>query len=291
MAGVEPGVRLVRAPNPSPMTHTGTNTWIVGTGEVAVIDPGPDMPAHLAAIEAALSPGERIGVVAVTHAHRDHCSLAGELARRWGAPVAAAGGLVARRRPALTALARSGDLGGGEGSDPEFAPDLVLEEGAALDGPDWRLTAVATPGHTADHLAFALGDAVFCGDLVMGWASTVIAPPDGDLAAFRHSCARLAERRPRVLLPGHGDPVADPAARIAWLLAHRTAREAQIVAALAAGPETPAALTARIYTDTAPALLPAAERNVLAHLLDLTERGLATAHGRSARDATYALLP
>lgn len=287
---LEPGLRLVRAPNPSPMTHTGTNTWIVGQGEVAVIDPGPDLPAHLAAIEAALGAGERVGHVLVTHAHRDHSPLARPLAARWGAPVLAAGGMAARRRPVMARLAAEAGIGGGEGGDAGFAPDVVLEDGAEVAGEGWRLEAIATPGHTADHLAFAWGEAVFTGDHVMGWASSLVSPPDGDVASFMASCRRLAARPARVYYPGHGEPVDDPAGRIAWLVAHRESREAAIVEALAeGGPATPEALAARIYTDTPPALLQAAERNVLAHLIALVEAGRATASPAVSSRARYTL--
>jgi len=285
----EPGLRLVRAPNPSPMTHTGTNTWIVGEGAVAVIDPGPDLPAHLAAIEAALAPGERVAHILVTHAHRDHSALARLLARRWGAPVRAAGDMAARRRPVMARLAAEGAIGGGEGVDGDFAPDAPLEEGEAVEGPGWRLEAVATPGHTADHLAFAWGDAVFTGDHAMGWASSLVSPPDGDLVAFMESCRRLAARGARVLYPGHGASVEDPAGRLAWLIAHRQSRESQILAALEHAPATPATLAARIYRDTPPSLMPAATRNVLAHLVALAETGRVTAAPALSAEAVYAL--
>ena len=284
------GLRLVRAPNPSPMTHTGTNTWLVGDGEVAVIDPGPEDDAHLDAILAALGPGERVGHILVTHAHRDHSPLARRLAARTGAPVCAAGDMAGRRRPVMARLAEAGRVEGGEGVDAGFAPDIVLEEGAVVSGPGWRLTALATPGHTADHLAFAWGDALFSGDHVMGWASSLVSPPDGDLAAFMASCRRLAATPPRVCYPGHGDPVTDPAGRLDWLIAHREAREAQILAALAAGPgRTPRALAEAIYTETPPALLPAATRNVLAHLIALWEAGRVSAEPTLASDARFAL--
>jgi glyoxylase-like metal-dependent hydrolase (beta-lactamase superfamily II) len=286
----EPGLRLLRAPNPSPMTHTGTNTWILGTGAVAVIDPGPDDPGHVDAILGALGPGERVSHILVTHAHRDHAPAARLLAAETGAPVLAAGSLAARRRPVMARLAAEGLAGGGEGVDTGFEPDIVLEEGARIDGEGWALAVLATPGHTADHLTFAWGDAAFTGDHVMGWASSLISPPDGDVTSFRASCRRLAARAWRVFYPGHGAPVADPAARLAWLLAHRDEREAQILAALArGGPATPSALARAIYTETPPDLLPAAERNVLAHLIALAEAGRVTAAPALAARARFAL--
>ena len=285
---LEPGLRRVLAPNPSPMTERGTNTYLVGEGRVAVIDPGPADPGHLAAILAALAPGERVEQILVTHAHKDHSPLARPLAERTGAPVLAFGRHDAGRSPVMARLAAAG-LEGGEGIDADFAPDEVLADGAAVEGDGWRIEAVWTPGHLSNHLCFAWEGALFTGDHVMGWASSLVSPPDGDLTAFMASCARLADRSDRVYFPGHGAPVADPAARIAWLIGHRRAREAQILDELAAGPAAPAALTRAIYRDTPAPLLPAAERNVLAHLIDLTERGLAAPAGALTAASVFGL--
>ncbi len=279
-----PGLRRVLAPNPGPLTGPGTNSYILGTGTVAVIDPGPDDPAHLAALEAALGSGERIGHVVVTHAHRDHSPLARVLGARWGAPVAAFGDAAAGRNPAWAGL---GDLGGGEGVDTGFAPDLRLADGAVLEGGDWRLQAIWTPGHMGNHLCLRWGAAVFSGDHVMGWATSVVSPPDGDMAAYMASLERLAGLRARVFYPGHGAPVEDPAARLAELIAHRRGREAQILAALGPEPQPIRALTERVYAGLAPGLIPAAERNVLAHLLDLSGRRLVRATSAPGTDALF----
>lgn len=269
------GLRRVLAPNPSPMTLHGTNTYLLGRSSVAVIDPGPDSPAHLQAIEAALPPGARISHVLVTHAHRDHSPLARPLAARWGAPVLAFGDARAGRNPRMAGpeVAR---LGGGEGVDSSFRPDLALPDTAVIEGPDWRLRVLWTPGHMGNHICLGWDDVVFSGDHVMGWASTLVSPPDGDMGDYMASLDKLAAARPRLLLPGHGDPVSRPAERIATLAAHRRTREAAIRALLAAAPATVAGLTERIYTDTPKALIPAARRNVLAHLIDLQDRGLVT---------------
>jgi hydroxyacylglutathione hydrolase len=237
-----------------------------------VIDPGPDDPRHRAALLAALE-GERVAAVLVTHAHRDHSAGARAFAEAARAELLAHGDPVGVRSPGM---ARWQGLGGGEGADPGFRPDRRIGEGATVRGPGWTLTAVATPGHTADHLSFAWGEAnaLFSGDHVMGWATTLISPPDGDLGAFRRSLARLQARPETVYYPGHGAPVRDPQAVVAYVLAHRAAREAEILAALAEGPASIEALVARIYAGVDPALHGAAGRNVLAHLIDLAERGL-----------------
>jgi len=262
-----PGLRVVTAPNAGPMTFTGTRSYILGEGEVAVIDPGPDDPRHLGAMLAALA-GARVAAVLVTHGHLDHSEGARVFAERVGAPVLAHGGTGAARMAA-------GGLGGGEGIDARFRPDLRIGEGEVVAGPGWTLTAVATPGHTADHLSFAWaeGNALFSGDHVMGWATTLISPPDGSLGAFRASLTRLQGRPEAVYYPGHGAPVRDPQAIVAHVLAHRAGREAAIREALARGPATVAELVAAIYREVDPRLRPAAARNVLAHLVDLAERG------------------
>lgn len=279
-----PGLVRLRAPNPSPMTHTGTNTYLLGEGDVAVIDPGPAMPDHLDAILAALG-GRPVRAILVTHAHLDHAPLARPLAEATGAPVMAFGDARAGRSARMAALS---GIGGGEGVDTGFRPDEVLADGGTVAGADWTLSALHTPGHFGNHLSLAWGDAVFSGDLVMGWASTLVSPPDGDVADFRASCARLRACGPAVLHPGHGAPVTDPAARIDWLVGHRRAREDQIRAALTERPGTAVDLTARLYTDTPRALWPAASRNVLAHLVDLSDRGLARPLGPLTEHAVFA---
>ncbi|EPX76181.1 MBL fold metallo-hydrolase [Salipiger mucosus] len=282
-----PGLRRIVAPNPSPMTLRGTNTYLLGTRGVAVIDPGPDDSSHLDAIRAALHPGARVTHIVVTHAHRDHSALAPALAAVTGAPVLAFGDARAGRSPVMEALARGGAIGGGEGVDAGFAPDERMEDGAVLEGADWQLEAIHTPGHFGNHLALAWGDTLFTGDLVMGWSTSLVSPPDGDLTAFMASLDRLRARPWRVMHPGHGAPVADPAARLDALLAHRRSREAEIRAALDEGPATASALASRIYADIPAALHPAAARNVLAHLIDLTARGLARPVGELAENAVF----
>lgn len=283
-------IRRVIAPNPSPMTHWGTNSYIVGRGGgVAVIDPGPNEPRHLAALLGALAPGERISHILVTHAHLDHSPLAWPLAQATGAPVLAHGHAREGQSALMAGLLACGIGGGGEGVDHDFLPDICLQHGEEIAGDGWRLTALHTPGHMANHMCFDLQGHVFTGDHVMGWASSLVSPPDGDLGQFMASCALLAARDDSAYYPGHGAPVADPGARIKWLMAHRKGREAAILAAMQAGHRRLPDLTRQVYTDTPPALMEMAERNVFAHLLDLTERALIVADGPLDLAASFRL--
>jgi hydroxyacylglutathione hydrolase len=285
-ARLAPGLRRVLAPNPSALTGPGTNSYILGEGRVALIDPGPDDPAHRAALLAALAPGETVEAVIVTHAHHDHSALALPLARHLRAPVLAFGDALAGRNPAFCGLQ---DLGGGEGLDTRFRPDAILADDARLDGPDWTLHAVHTPGHLGGHICLRWDDTLFSGDMAMGWATSIVSPPDGDMAAYMASLARLSALAPRVLWPGHGAAVTDGRGRLAELTAHRLERESQIRTALTEGATTASALAMRLYRDVPASLLPAAERNVLAHLLDLHARSLVTATPSPAQSALWQL--
>lgn len=268
------GVRRVLAPNPSAMTWRGTNTYLVGTREVAVIDPGPDDPSHLAAILDALTPAQQVTRILVTHSHIDHSPLAEQLARETGAQVLGFGPSGTGRSTVMAQMAESGLEEAGEGIDPGFAPDAVLGDGDEVRGEGWTLRAHHTPGHLGNHLCFSLGDVVFSGDLVMGWASSLVSPPDGDLTDFMDSCRRLRSMGAQALHSGHGAPISRPNERLDWLIAHRKGREAAILQALRGGPSTAQAITAEVYTDIPAHMLPAAMRNVLAHLIDLYGKSL-----------------
>jgi len=285
---LDPPIRSLLAPNPSPLTGAGTNTWIVGATALAVIDPGPDDPAHLAAILGAVGPGQHISHILVTHAHRDHSALAPRLAAATGAPILAFGTATEGRSPLMASLAPNLPTQG-EGLDTSFAPDQRLGDGDTLSGPDWSLSALHTPGHLGGHLCLALGDTLFSGDHVMGWSTSIVSPPDGDMGAYMASLHRLTTQSWRRFLPGHGDPVNDPTARMQELITHRHLRETQILQALGDGAATIPALTARIYTDIPRHLLPAAERNVFAHLIDLATRNLVTSTPALHPDAEFAL--
>ena len=282
---IAPGLRRVVAPNPSPMTFRGTNTYLVGQGRVVVIDPGPDDAAHLTALMRALN-GEAVSHVVVTHSHLDHSPLARRLAAQTGARVWGFGASDAGRSAVMQALVAGGYDGGGEGVDADFAPDVRVADGDVIAAPAGPLRVLHTPGHMGNHICLAWNDAIFSGDLVMGWATSLVSPPDGDISDFVASCARLRAEKATVLYPGHGAPVTDPAARIDWLLAHRADRRAQVLAALDL-PRNVAELTAAIYTDVAPALWPIAARNVFAQLVELVGAGLVGASPALAADAVF----
>ena len=283
---LDPPIRHLRAPNPSPLTGSGTNTWLVGGSELAVIDPGPDDAGHLAAVLQAVGAGQKISHILVTHAHLDHSALAPRLAMLTGAPVLAFGTALDGRSPLMTGLAPRLPANG-EGLDLDFAPDLHLGDGETVAGPDWGLTALHTPGHLGSHLCLAQGGTLFSGDHVMGWSTTIVSPPDGDMAAYMASLDRLAGQEWVRFLPGHGEPVTRPAERLAELVVHRRTREAQILSALAEGLTDLSGLTERVYRETPRHLLPAAERNVLAHLIDLASRNLVSASPELHPDARF----
>lgn len=270
------GVRRVLAENPSPMTHWGTNSFILGEGRVAVVDPGPDDAAHHAALMRATA-GEEITHILVTHAHGDHSPLARRIASETGAPILGFGPPEAGRSATMDRLHAAGLTGGGEGVDRGFAPDRAVAEGDTIDGDGWSVTALHTPGHFAGHLAFEFNGVVLSGDHVMDWSSSLVSPPDGDLAAFMATSQRLRDHGAKVLLPGHGGAIADPADRLNWLIEHRQGREQSIREALTARPQSLEAITTVVYRDIPEKMLPAAARNVFAHLIDLVERNLAVA--------------
>jgi glyoxylase-like metal-dependent hydrolase (beta-lactamase superfamily II) len=280
-------IRCVLAPNPSMMTGAGTNTYILGTGRVAIIDPGPAMPQHHAAIMAALSPGESISHIFVTHTHLDHSGLAVGLGQATGASVYGFGGARAGRSATMQRLAETMKIGGDEGVDLAFRPDVVLPDGDRVTHANWELEVVHTPGHIGNHICLAAGDVLFSGDHVMGWSTSLISPPDGDMTDYMASLHKLALRPWAQFLPGHGAPVTAPARRLAELIAHRRARGAAILAALDAGPMDIAAMTAQIYPSLQAALIPAAHRNVFAHLIDLEARNLITAMPDTRPDAIF----
>ena len=277
---VSPLIRRLIAENPGPFTFTGTGTYIIGSGEVAVIDPGPADPVHLQALQRALE-GERVSAILVTHTHLDHSPLAAPLARATGAKIH---GLPA---PGLPEAAIRLD----EGHDRSFRPDALLADGEGISGPGWRLEALATPGHASNHLCYALGqeNALFSGDHVMGWSTTVVSPPDGDMTDYLASLERVAARGFSTLWPTHGPPVTDVAPFLAAYRDHRMQREAQILAQLARGRTGIPEMVREIYAEVDPRLHPAAAHSVLAHLIKLVREGRVVSDGPPGPSAIYEL--
>lgn len=280
---VSPLIRRVVARNPGPFTFMGTGTYIVGRGEVAVIDPGPDLPEHLEAILAALEPGERVTHILVTHHHSDHSPLARPLKARTGAAIYGC---------AVGAAAEESTIRTEAGADFDFAPDVSLcGGGQVLEGPGWTLEAVATPGHTSNHICFALKEenALFSGDHIMGWSTTVITPPDGDMTDYMESLERVKARDFDVLWPTHGPPIREVTPFIEAYAAHRRAREAQVLAAVGEGYERIVDMVPKLYAETDPRLHPAAARSVLGHMIDLVRRGKVATDGPPSINSRYRL--
>ncbi|MFM8541679.1 MAG: MBL fold metallo-hydrolase [Chakrabartia sp.] len=263
---VSPLVRRVLAYNPSPFSYTGTQTYIVGTGEVAVIDPGPlgDDPHHVEALISILS-GEKISAIMCTHTHRDHSPAAAPLAAATGAPIIGCAALV---------LEDDGPRADAS-FDATYAPDRILEDGEQISGQGWTLTAVATPGHTSNHLCFALAEekALFTGDHVMSWSTSVVSPPDGDMAAYMRSLALLMDRDDAIYYAAHGAPIETTHRLVRGMMGHRKQREGQILRLLESGVGHIPEMVGHMYKGVDKRLHPAAGRSVLAHLIDLRDRG------------------
>jgi hydroxyacylglutathione hydrolase len=277
------GVERVTVNNPGPFTFFGTNSYIVGSSSVAVIDPGPEDEAHFQALMAAFG-GRAVTHIVVSHTHRDHSPLARRLQAATGAVTVGQG----PHRPARPL--REGEINPfAESSDLSFVPDIALSDGQTLSGDGWALSAVLTPGHTTNHAAFALAgrDILFSGDHVMAWSTSIVAPPDGSMADYMESLDRLIAREDRLLLPGHGGPVTEPSTFLKALKAHRLRREQAVLARVQAGDQRIAEMVKVIYRDTDPKLHGAAALSVLAHIEDLLERGEIAADGPPTLAALY----
>ena len=281
---LSPLVRRLTAPNPGPMTFKGTNTYVVGHGDVTVIDPGPALPGHVATLLAALR-GERVARILVTHTHRDHSPAARLLKAETGAPIVGCAPHQPFRAPHADEIDRVV-----AGNDLDYVPDRILADGERVEGEGYTLQAVSTPGHTMNHLAFTLPQerALFSGDHVMAWSTTVVAPPGGSMAAYMASLDKLRLRDETLYWPGHGGPVREPARFVRALQHHRRQRERSILARLEAGDTTIEAIVAATYEGLDPRLARAAGVSVLAHLEDLCARGLVAAEG-AGLSARYAL--
>ncbi|MBY3585156.1 MBL fold metallo-hydrolase [Rhizobium bangladeshense] len=280
---VAPGILRITAENPGPFTFFGTNSYLVGSSSLAVIDPGPEDEAHYQALMAAIG-GREVTHIFVSHTHRDHSPLARRLQAETGAVTVGQG----PHRPARRL--REGEINPfAESSDMEFVPDIALSDGETIAGDGWSLTAVLTPGHTANHAAFALEgrEILFSGDHVMAWSTSIVAPPDGAMADYMASLDRLITREDGLLLPGHGGPVNEPKTFLPALKAHRLKREQAVLARVAAGDRGIPEMVKAIYRDTDPKLHGAAALSVLAHIEHLMERGAIVADGPPSLAARY----
>ncbi|HEU4696881.1 MAG TPA: MBL fold metallo-hydrolase [Sphingomicrobium sp.] len=265
---LEPGIARVLAHNPSAFTYYGTQTYLIGDREVAVIDPGPDLPEHLDALERAAG-GRPVVAIMCTHTHRDHSPASRPLAERTGAPI------IGCARLALETGGPRADAS----FDSDYAPDRVLEDSQSIAVDGKPITAVATPGHTSNHLCFAYEGALLSGDHVMGWSTTVVVPPDGDMAAYMASLDKLRQREDRVYYPAHGPPVTNPQQYVRHLMGHRMQREKQILKLVGEKPRPIPEIVANAYPGLDPRLVIAAGGSVLAHLVDLERRGLVERQG------------
>jgi glyoxylase-like metal-dependent hydrolase (beta-lactamase superfamily II) len=265
---LEPGIARVLAHNPSAFTYTGTQTYVIGQREVAVIDPGPDLPGHVDGIRRAIA-GRRVAAILCTHTHRDHSPAARPLSQATGAPIVGCAAL------ALETVGPRADAA----FDGDYMPDRVLGDGESIIVDGQAVTAVATPGHTSNHLCFAYGEALFTGDHVMGWSTTVVVPPDGDMAAYMASLDKLRQRGDRVYYPAHGPPVTKPQQYVRGLMGHRMQRERQILKLVGEKARDIPDIVANAYPGLDPRLVAAAGGSVLAHLLDLERRGLVERRG------------
>jgi glyoxylase-like metal-dependent hydrolase (beta-lactamase superfamily II) len=280
-----PGVRRLLCNNPSPFTFKGTVSYIVGRGKVAIIDPGPDDPVHSAALLDAVR-GETVTHIFVTHTHRDHSPGVPAIKAATSALVLAEG----PHRPA-----RALHVGDGprmeSSNDTDFRPDRALADGEIVSGAGWTLEAITTPGHTANHMAFAFKEAniVFSGDHVMAWSTPVVAPPDGSMGDYMASLQKLAKRPEPVYLPGHGPAVHSASRFVAAYILHRKAREASILNRLGKGESDIPSIVQAIYANLDPRLVRAAGMSVLAHLEDLVARGSVAADGPTSIAARYRL--
>lgn len=280
---VAPDVLRVTAKNPGPFTFHGTNSYIVGRETLAVIDPGPDDEAHLRTLLEVIA-DRPVSHIFVSHTHRDHSALAARLKQHNGAIVLAEG----PHRPARPL--RIGEINPLDASaDTAFSPDIALADDMVVDGDGWAIRTVLTPGHAANHAAFALEGSgiLFSADHVMAWATSIVAPPDGAMADYMASLDRLIERDDRLLLPGHGGPVTAPRSFMRELKSHRQMREQAILERIRSGDRTIKEVVAAIYRDTDPRLHGAAGLSVLAHLEDLVARGLITTDGDPAIDGIF----
>ncbi|MBE09520.1 MAG: MBL fold metallo-hydrolase [Rhodospirillaceae bacterium] len=275
---VSPLIRRVICNNPGGFTFHGTGTYIIGQGEVAVIDPGPLDDDHIAALERAVQ-GETVTHILITHTHRDHSPAAAPFKKLTGAPTYGYG-------------PHGGDRGGPkveEGGDYEFVPDHVIKDGDVIEGKGWTFEAIHTPGHTSNHICFALREenAIFTGDHVMGWSTSVISPPDGNMSDYMSSLRKILTREEEIYWPTHGPAITGPKAHVEAFITHRSGREDAILECIRDGRNTIPAMVEVMYADVDKRLHRAAGRSVFAHLLHMAETGRVTADGKPSPESAY----
>lgn len=280
LAAVAPGLRRMVVENPGSFTFHGTNTYVIGSGEVAVVDPGPLNDAHFEALTRALE-GERVSHILLTHTHMDHSPAAKPLKEKTGAKTWAFGPHGSGKRDAGIQVEAGGDM--------DFVPDVTIKHGEVIQGGDWEVECVFTPGHTSNHMCFALPNkaGLITGDHVMGWSTSVISPPDGDMKAYMASLDLLVERGDKVLWPAHGDAIRDPAPFLDEFIAHRQAREAQIAACITDGLTDIRTMVKRMYADVDERLHRPAAMSVLAHLQHMVATGRASCDDEPGIDSIY----
>ena len=271
----EPAENIVciLAPNPSPMTFKGTNTYVIGNAELAIIDPGPLSEEHLNNI-LDVTANRPVKYIFLTHSHVDHSPLAKQLSVELNTPIYGFGTSYTGLSSTMLSLIDSGYESGSEGIDYEFSPDSSIKNNEKFELNDNVIYAIHTPGHMGNHVCFQYDNVLFSGDHVMGWATSMVSPPYGDLTQFMASCRLLQTKEFDLFLPGHGDPIKNPGERLEFLINHRLDRERQIKETIKNSPLTALEITEIVYTDIDKSLIPAATRNVFAHLIDLSERGL-----------------
>ena len=282
-------LKRILVPNPSAMTFRGTNTYLLGNNEIAVIDPGPSIQSHFDAIMGSLNASQVITHIFITHSHIDHSPLAKQLSEITSAPILAFGDSSEGKSVVMSNLS---DLNGGEGIDYNFKPDVFLTNNQIIKSKEWSIKSLHTPGHMGNHMCFSWEEekVLFSGDLVMGWATSMVSPPDGDLTDFMNSIKKLQHRtQDKLFFPGHGAPIKNPSLRLQELYEHRKKREREILLSLKTGLATVSEITDSVYADLDKRLITAANRNVLAHLIDLTNRKICSVSTEITTNSRFTL--
>ncbi len=277
-------ITCILAPNPSPMTFKGTNTYVVGDAELAIIDPGPISDKHFNNIMEVIA-NRTVKFIFLTHSHIDHTPLAKQIANVFDVKTYAFGPSGSGLSEIMLNLIAEGYESGVEGIDDVFHPDHLVEDGDFFLLNNEKITAIYTPGHMGNHICYQYDKVLFTGDHIMDWATSMVSPPYGDLTQFMASCRMLQTKQFGLFLPGHGDPVKNPSERLNFIISHRLDREEQIISTIKNTQMTAIEITKIVYTEINHRLIPAATRNVFAHLIDLTERGIVDFNGAISEES------